>query len=78
MEYPRYKRKYERPFGRGAFSDYALAMARHLESQSIRARGARKKSLEAPQRQQSGEERWDGEGGNSQTRIARRAAQYRR
>jgi hypothetical protein len=26
--------------------------------------------------QQSAEERWDAEGGNSQTRIARRAARY--
>ena len=78
MEYQRYKRKYERPFGRGAFFDYALAMERHLASPAIRTRTGQKKNLEAPPPQQSGEDRWDGEGGNSQTRIARRAAQYRR
>ena len=76
MEYKRYKPKYERPFGMGPFFDYGVAMAKHLESQSLRAR--RKKSVAAPQPQQSVEERWDAEGGNSQTPIARRAAWHRR
>jgi hypothetical protein len=63
MEYQRYKPKYERPFGMGAFFDYVLAITRQLESKSLRASG-RKKSLAAPQPQQSAEERCNGEGGN--------------
>jgi hypothetical protein len=75
MEYERYKPKYSRPFGMGAFFDYGLALERrHLAPRSPRA----KKSPAAPPQQQSAEERWDGEGGNSQTRISRRAARYER
>ena len=69
MEYARYKPKRPRPFGMGAFFDYGLAVARRVAPRSSRV----KKSPAAPPPQQSAEERWDGEGGNSQTRIARRA-----
>ena len=83
MEYPRYKPNYRRPFGMGPFFDFGLAMTRHLAARSSgaspsRASAGRKKSLAVPPVQQSAEERWDAEGGNSQTRIARRAARYER
>jgi hypothetical protein len=73
-----YKRKASRPFGMGAFFDYRLALMRHFASQSARLSAWRAKSLAPPQPQQGAEERWDAEGGNSQTRIARRAAHYER
>ena len=76
MEYERYKPKPRRPFGMGPFFDFALAMARHFAARAASA--SRKKSLAvqpAPV-QQGAEERWDAEGGNSQTQIARRAARY--
>ena len=74
MEYARYKPRSPRPFGMGAFFDYGLAMARRVAPRSSHA----KKSLAAPPPQQGAEERWDGEGGNSQTKIPRRAARYER
>ena len=74
MQYDRYKPESRRPFGTGAFFDFGLAVTRQLAAQSSRA----KKSLPAPQPQQGAEECWDGEGGNSQTRIGRRAARYER
>ena len=55
MDYPRYKPKYQRPIGRGAFFDYVLATTRHLESKSLRASAGRKKSLAAAQAQPSAE-----------------------
>ena len=76
MEYERYKPKSPRPLGMGAFFDFGLAMTRHFAARSPRAGGWRKKSLAAPTAPQRAEERWDAEGGNSQTRIARRAARY--
>ena len=76
MEYERYKPKSPRPFGMGAFFDFGLAMTRHFAARSSRASAWRKKGLVAPPAQQSAEERWDAEGGNSQTPIARRAARY--
>jgi len=76
MEYERYKPKFRRPFGMGPFFDFGLAMTRHFSARASRVRVWREKSLEAPAVQQSAEERWDAEGGNSQTRIARRAARY--
>jgi hypothetical protein len=78
MEYERYKPKSRRPFGTGAFFDYGLAVTRHLAARSSRASPWRKNSLPELQRQQSAEERWDAEGGNSQTRTPRRAARYER
>ena len=76
MEYERYKPKFRRPFGMGPFFDFGLAMTRHFSARASRVWVWRKKSQEAPPVQQSAEERWDAEGGNSQTRIARRAARY--
>lgn len=76
MEYQRYKPKVRRPLGQGAFFDFGLAMTRHFAAPSARARVWRQKSLTAPPAPHSAEERWDAEGGNSQTRIARRAARY--
>lgn len=64
MEYERYKPKSSRPFGMGAFFDYGVVQARRVVSRSSRA----KKSPAAPDPQQRAEERWDSEGGNSQTR----------
>jgi len=81
MEYERYKPKPRRPFGMGAFFDFGLAMTRHFAARPSRASSWRKKSLVAPlapPAPQSAEERWDAEGGNSETRIARRAARYER
>jgi hypothetical protein len=81
MEYERYKPKSPRPFGMGAFFDFGLAMTRHFAARSPRASAWRKKGLVAPPAPpvpQSAEERWDGEGGNSATRIARRVARYER
>lgn len=78
MEYQRYKPKRQRPFGMGPFFDYGLAMTKHFAAQSSRASAWRKKHPAAPPAQPGAEERWDGEGGNSQTRIARRAARYER
>lgn len=66
MEYERYKPKYERPFGRGAFFDYGVAMAKHFAAASRRGRPWRKKILLAPPHRQRAEERWDSQGGNSQ------------
>jgi hypothetical protein len=84
MDYERYKPKSPRPLGRplgmGAFFDFGLAMTRHFAARSRRAGAWRKKSLVAPsdtrspaagRAPQSAEERWEAEGGNSQTRIAR-------
>jgi hypothetical protein len=76
MEYERYKPTSPRPLGMGAFFDFGLAMTRQLAARSPRAGAWRKKALAAPPAQQSAEERWDAEGGNSQTPIARRAARY--
>ncbi len=76
MEYERYKPKSPRPLGMGAFFDFGLAMTRHSAARLPRASAWRKKSLVVPPAPQSAEERWDAEGGNSETRIARRAARY--
>lgn len=76
MEYERYKPSSPRPFGMGAFFDFGQAMTRHFAARSSRATTWRKKGLVAPPAPPIAEERWDGEGGNSQTRIARRAARY--
>jgi len=78
MEYERYKPKSPRPLGMGAFFDFGLAMTKHFAARSLRAGAWRKKSLVAPPAPWSAEERWDAEGGGSQTRIARRAARFER
>ena len=78
MEYERYKPKSTRPFGMGAFFDFGLAMTRHFAARPSRSSSWRKKGLVAPLALQGAEQRWDAEGGNSQTRIARRAARYER
>jgi len=77
MEYERYKPKSRRPFGMGPFFDFGLAMTKQFDARAARA-SARRKSLVVPPVAQAAEERWDAEGGNSQTRIARRAARYER
>ena len=69
-----------RPSGAGACFDYALAVTR-LHAKDLEASRARmdlKKPRSLPQREPGAEERWDGEGGNSETRIARRARRYER
>ena len=69
-----------RPSGAGACFDYALAVTRlHAKDlEASRARMALKKPRSLPQSEPSPEQRWDGEGGNSETRIARRARRYER
>ena len=76
MEYDRSKPKSPRPVGTGAFFDYGRALTRRLAARSFRANPWRKNILSEVQRQQSAEERWDAEGGNSQARTARRAVRY--
>ena len=74
MDYERCKPKYSRPAGRGAFFDYGMTMA-NLYAPRIQSGGAGPKSKArppAPQPEQAGEERWDGEGGNSPIPPARR------
>ena len=80
MEYERYKPKSSRPAGMGAFFDYGMAMAKLYapKIQSGRAATGPKGRPPAPQPEQAAEQRWDGEGGNSQIRIARRAERYPR
>ena len=70
-----------RPSGAGACFDYALLAVTRLHAKDLEASRARmdlKKPRSLPQREPSAEERWDGEGGNSETRIARRARRYER
>jgi len=74
MEYDRYTSRSRRPFGMGAFFDFGRTAMSRFARRSSRA----KKSLAAAQPQQSAEERWDAEGGNSQTQITRRAQRYER
>jgi hypothetical protein len=81
MKYERYKPESRRPVGMGAFFDFGLAMTKHFAARSARASARRKKILAVaplPLVPKGAEERWDAEGGNSQTRIARRAARYAR
>ena len=69
-----------RPSGGGACFDYALAVTR-LHAKDLEASRSRmdiKEPRSLPQREPSAEERWAGEGGNSETRIARRARRYER
>jgi hypothetical protein len=80
MEYDRFKSSQQRPLGSGAFFDYASAVTRlHAQNlEALRARMGLKKPRSLPQNEPGAEQRWDGEGGNSQTRIARRAERYER
>ena len=75
MEYERYKPTYSRPAGMGAFFDYGMAVAKLYapKIQSGSASPRLKGRPPAPQPEQAAEQRWDGEGGNSHLRIARRA-----
>jgi len=63
MDYERYKPKYSRPAGMGAFFDYGRTMA-ELYAPKPKAR--------PPAPEQAAEERWDGEGGNGHIPPARR------
>jgi hypothetical protein len=74
MEYDRSKTSQHRPSGSGACFDYALAVTR-LHAKNLEASRARmdlKKPRSLPQPEAGAEQRWDAEGGNSETRIARR------
>ena len=67
LSYERYKRSSSRPSGMGPFFDFAAAVAR-------RQRRRPKSSQAAPApvaHADDSESRWDGEGGNTQTRVAR-------
>ena len=80
MEYERYQPKYSRPAGMGAFFDYGMSMAK-LYAPKIQSGSASQRPKgrpPAPQPEQAAEQRWDGEGGNSHTRTARRAERYER
>ena len=63
-----------RPSGMGAFHDFAAVVARIHEPRAKSSRG-RYAGRPAPQLRRAGEteDRWYDEGGNTQTRIARRA-----
>ena len=63
-----------RPFGMGAFHDFAAVVARLREPQPKSSRG-RYAGRPTPQLLRAGEAegRWYDEGGNTQTRVARRA-----
>jgi hypothetical protein len=69
------KTSQHRPSGSGACFDYALEVtrlhARDLEAS--RAKMALKKPRSLSQGEPGAEQRWDEEGGSSETRIARRA-----
>ena len=67
MEYDRSKSSQHRPFGSGAFFDYALAVTqRHAKDlEALRARMGLKKTRSLPEGEPGAEQRWDGEGGNS-------------
>jgi hypothetical protein len=74
LHYERWKALRQRPFGMGAFYDFALAAAR-LKTQEQRPSG---RAFGPPRRlplaaAEQAIDRWYGEGGNTQTRIARRA-----
>ena len=74
FHYERWKALRPRPFGMGAFHDFVLAAAR-LQAQEHRSSGR----AFGPVRRlplawsEQAVDRWYGEGGNTQTRIARRA-----
>jgi len=74
MDYERYKPKFLRPAGMGAFFDYGMTMAElyapRIQSGSAGPRP--KASPPAPQPEQAAEQRWDGEGGNGHIPRARR------
>ena len=70
MEY-NLKPKTVRPPGMGAFFDYDAALKRHFARAASRARSWRKRGL-AAQPEDSAEDRWDAEGGNSQSRQKNR------
>ena len=72
MEYDRnlcYQPQSQRPSGRGAFSDYDLAMARYFAFRAARRSAAReiarrRRRRAVLQAQEIAEERWDAEGGS--------------
>jgi len=72
MEFDRdlcYQPQSQRPSGRGAFSDYDLAMARYFAFRAARRSAAReiarrRRRLAVLQAQEIAEERWDAEGGS--------------
>ncbi len=69
LNYERYKRALSRPLGTGPFFDFVAAVARR---QALRP----KLSMAAPApvvHVDESEDRWYGEGGNTQTHVARRA-----
>lgn len=73
LHYERWKALRPRPFGMGAFHDFVLAarLKTHEHRPSGRAFGPPRRLPTGPAQQAI--DRWYGEGGNTQTRIARRA-----
>jgi len=73
MEYERYQPKYSRPAGMGAFFDYGMAVAKLYAPKIQSGRASPAEGAPAGSAaEQAAEQRWDSEGGNSQTRTARR------
>jgi hypothetical protein len=62
-----------RPGGMGAFHDFAASVARARTEQQRSSRASAQAPRAAPPSDaERAVERWDGEGGNTQTRVARR------
>ena len=75
LHYERWKPLRPRPSGMGAFHDFALAAGRLLKAREHRLTGRAFGAGRPLPLTDADEavERWYGEGGNTQTRIARRA-----
>ena len=72
MDQQRYFPRHSRPFGAGAFFDYAMAMTT-LFAGNLKLRHASPgRRARAPQPEQRAERRWDGEDGGTQSRERRR------
>jgi hypothetical protein len=69
LSYERYKPAYSRPLGKGPFFDFAAAAGWRLKLGPKLPRAA---PAAAAHRDES-EDRWFGEGGNTQTHVSRRA-----
>lgn len=74
LHHGRYEALRPRPFGMGAFHDFAAVVAR-LQEPGLKSSRGRYAGKPAPQlrRVEEADGRWYDEGGNTQTRVARRA-----
>ena len=72
LHYARWTAIRRRAGGMGAFHDYAADVARSSAQKRRSSRGSAQAKRAAPSDAERAAERWDGEGGNTQTRVARR------